>query len=120
MRILHLISTLDRKAGGPATSIRAIASNYQVLGHEGEVVTLDDPAAPYLKDLGFPVHALGPASLPFGYTPKLIPWLKAERHRFDGVVVSWPLAISRDRRTTGPSRAHAVHGISTWHVGSLF
>ena len=87
MRILHLITTLDRRAGGPATSIRSIVGNYRKLGHEGEVASLDDPSASWLQELNFTVHALGPVSTQFGYAPKLIPWLKAERDRFDGVVV---------------------------------
>lgn len=87
MRILHVIATLNRKAGGPAESVRNIVNSYSRLGHEGEVVTLDDPSAPYLKDIGFPVHALGPVSLTFAYSPNLMPWLREQRHRFDGVVI---------------------------------
>jgi glycosyltransferase involved in cell wall biosynthesis len=87
VRILHCIATLDRRAGGPATSIRSIVSSYRELGHEGEIVTLDEATAPYLHELGCPVHALGPVSTTFGYTPRLVAWLRSEGHRFDGVVV---------------------------------
>jgi glycosyltransferase involved in cell wall biosynthesis len=56
--------------------------------YPAEVVTLDDPAAPYLKEIGFTVHALGPTKGAYGSNPKLLPWLKKNRHRFDGVVVN--------------------------------
>lgn len=56
-------------------------------GIESEVVSVDPPDAPYLSEFGVPVHALGPARLGYRYSPRLIPWLNANRHRFDGVIV---------------------------------
>jgi glycosyltransferase involved in cell wall biosynthesis len=56
------------------------------MGHTGEVVTLDDPAAPFLRELNFTVHALGPVTTTYGANPRLIPWLKENRARFDGAV----------------------------------
>ncbi|WP_255550713.1 glycosyltransferase [Granulicella sp. dw_53] len=87
MRILHIIETLNPESGGPTESVRVLLS-YGPIGYVGEVVTLDDPAAPYLCDLDFPVHALGPTNTTYGYNAKLLPWLRANRHRFDGVVVN--------------------------------
>ena len=87
MRILHIIGTLSPEAGGPTESVRVLLS-YGPIGYTGEVVTLDDPAAPFLKDVGFPVHALGPTSTKYGFNSKLLPWLLANRDRFDGVVVN--------------------------------
>ena len=61
---------------------------YPGIGSEGEVLTLDAPDAPFLDDnIGFTIHTLGPVSTNFGYNSRLIPWLKANRERFDGVVV---------------------------------
>jgi len=87
MRILHIIGTLNPEAGGPTESVRVLLS-YGPIGYTGEVVTLDDPAAPYLRNTGFPVHALGPTPTKYGFNPKLVPWLKDNHHRFDGVVVN--------------------------------
>ena len=87
MKILHIIATLDPAAGGPIQSVRTMMS-YASIGYIGEVVTFDDPNAPFLKDLKFPVHPLGAKGANYGYTPKLIPWLKANQHRFDGIVVN--------------------------------
>lgn len=87
MRILHVIATLAPQAGGPSNSVRRIMAAYPGLGSEGEVVTLDDPAAPFLREISFQIHALGPVSTRFGFTRLLIPWLTANRSRFDGVVL---------------------------------
>ena len=87
MRILHIIGTLNPEAGGPTESVRALLS-YGPSGYTGEVVTLDDPSAAYLKDVPFPVHALGPTGTTYGFNAKLHPWLMENRHRFDGVVVN--------------------------------
>lgn len=87
MRILHIIATLNPEAGGPTESVRVLLS-YGPIGYSGEVVTLDAPGAPYLADVNFPVHALGPTTTTYGFNLKLLPWLRANRHRFDGVVVN--------------------------------
>ena len=87
MRILHIIGTLSPEAGGPTESVRVLMS-YGPIGYTGEVVTLDDPSAPFLKDMSFPVHALGPTRTKYGFNRKLLPWLRENRARFDGVVVN--------------------------------
>jgi glycosyltransferase involved in cell wall biosynthesis len=87
MRILHIIGTLNPTAGGPTESVRVLLS-YGPIGYTGEVVTLDDPSAPYLSEIPFPVHALGPTRTTYGFNSKLLPWLMENRHRFDGVVVN--------------------------------
>lgn len=87
MRILHIIATLNPEAGGPTESVRVLLS-YGPIGYTGEVVTLDDPNAPFLNDVPFPVHALGPFRTTYGFNTKLLPWLIANRERFDGVVVN--------------------------------
>jgi glycosyltransferase involved in cell wall biosynthesis len=87
MRILHIIATLNPAAGGPTESVRVLLS-YGPIGYTGEVVTLDDPKAPFLKEIPFPVHALGPFRTTYGFNTKLLPWLMANRERFDGVVVN--------------------------------
>jgi len=87
MRILHIISTLNPEAGGPTESVRILLS-FGPIGYTGEVVTMDSPDAPFLKDIPFPVHGLGPQSFTYGYNTKLVPWLIANRDRFDGIVVN--------------------------------
>jgi glycosyltransferase involved in cell wall biosynthesis len=87
LRILHIIATLAPQAGGPSNSVSRIVTAYPAIGSEGEVVTLDDPDDKFLRSVSFRVHALGPVSTRFGFSTRLIPWLAANRDRFDGVVV---------------------------------
>jgi glycosyltransferase involved in cell wall biosynthesis len=86
MRILHLVNTMNPEAGGPAEAVRMICENAPP-GYANEVLTLDDPAAPFMARFPFPVHGFGPVRNSFGYTSRLLPWLRANRHRFDGVIV---------------------------------
>ena len=85
MRILHIVGSINPAAGGPTEAIRMII-RYRPPGYEAEVVTLDSPDAPFLKDFPFEVHALGMKKKSW-YSPKLLPWLRANRDRFDGVLV---------------------------------
>lgn len=86
MRILHVIPSLDPATGGPTEVVRVLL-NYGPAECSQEVVTLDDPEAPFLREFAFPVHALGPRTSVYGRNDRLVPWLKANRRRFDGVVV---------------------------------
>ena len=87
MRLLHIIGTMSPEAGGPTESVRSLIA-YRPPGYEFEVVTLDDPRAPFLKSYEFPVHAMGPIDTVYGYNRKLVRWLRANQERFDGVIVN--------------------------------
>jgi glycosyltransferase involved in cell wall biosynthesis len=65
-----------------------LVAGYLRVGHEAEVVTLDELDAPFLASWPCPVHAQGPAMGVYGYSSKLFPWLKKNTPRFDGVVVN--------------------------------
>jgi glycosyltransferase involved in cell wall biosynthesis len=86
MHLLHVIGTLDPAAGGPTEAVRVLMT-HPLGGYSSEVVTLDDPEAPFLKLLPFPVVALGPVLSTYGYSARLMPWLRANRQRFGGVMV---------------------------------
>jgi glycosyltransferase involved in cell wall biosynthesis len=86
MRILHIISSLDPQYGGTTAALR-VQLDHGPEEYAQEVATLDDSEALFLQGLAFPVHALGPMTSAYGRSKKLIPWLKANRSRFDGVVV---------------------------------
>jgi len=88
MRILHVISSANPAGGGPIDAVTRLGMEYQRQGKEVEILTLDAPDAAWLR--GFPLrcHAIGPAHLTYGYTPRLVPWLRASRGRYDLVVVN--------------------------------
>lgn len=86
MRLLRIISSLDRRSGGPAEAARRLDTELVHLGHSVEVVTLDDPGESWIDDYPVAVHALGGRGH-YRYSPRLTPWLKENASRFDAVVV---------------------------------
>lgn len=87
MRILHVIRSLHPEYGGPAQLVRCIVAAGPRLGWEGEVACLDRPGQEFLREVQFPVHALGPGYGTYGYSPRWKSWLRKNIDRFDGVVV---------------------------------
>lgn len=96
VRILHVIGSVDPASGGP---IEGVIRQHQAQSGLGarEVLTLDSPNAPFIRDCPLVVHAMGPATYEpagrsrfkrFGYTPRLVPWLKAHVRDYDVVVVN--------------------------------
>ncbi len=89
MRILRIISSIDPLGGGPMEGARRIDAALAERGVRVEVACLDAPdAGEFLHSYPAKVHALGPAKWGYGYTPALVPWLKANRTRFDAVIVN--------------------------------
>ncbi len=101
MKILHLIPTVDPHGGGPMEGVRQRGLCLLEMGHEVEVATLDAPDALHLAGYPLPVHALGPGRGGYGYTPHLVPWLRAHARNYDAIVVNglWQ-----------------YHGLAAWHV----
>ena len=87
MKILRVIASMDPTHGGPAQGIRNSIPEMLKLGVSNEVVTLDDPAAVFLSIDSFPIHALGPASGPWNYSAKLIPWLLKNLNTYDVIII---------------------------------
>jgi glycosyltransferase involved in cell wall biosynthesis len=85
MRILHIVGSIDPAAGGPTEAVRMLIEHAPP-GYTSEVVTLNDPAEPFLKAFPFKITALGSAKNSW-YVPALTTWLRANRDRFDGIVV---------------------------------
>lgn len=89
MRILHLIMSASPAYGGPIEGVRQLGRVLNCTGeHQVEVATLDDPRAPFLTEFPLPVYPLGPSRTWYGYSPRLIPWLRANAPRFDVVVLN--------------------------------
>ncbi len=88
LHVLHVIAGLSPADGGPPEMLRQLAANYLAIGDTLEVATLDDPAAPYLQNCSFPVHALGPGRSKYGLSRTLLRWLRANALRFDLIVIN--------------------------------
>lgn len=87
MKFLHVLPSVDPRAGGPVEGVKQVGTTLRDMGHAVEVACLDSPKADWLKSFPLPVHALGPAKGHYGYTPQLVPWLKANASTFDAVIV---------------------------------
>ena len=79
---------MNPRTGGPCQAVRNFFSRAVELGNGMEVVCLDDPNSDYLGHESLPVHALGEARGPWGYHPKLRPWLVENLARFDAVILN--------------------------------
>jgi glycosyltransferase involved in cell wall biosynthesis len=88
VKILQLVQTLDPEAGGVARAVTSLSTAIEGRGVDVEIVTLDDAASPWLSALSVPVHPLGVGLTSYRYSTKLLPWLRANRRRFDAVIVN--------------------------------
>ncbi len=89
MKILHVISSVNPKGGGPIEGIRQHHHPVLQAGNSVDVVCGDAPDAPWLGDTGLTrVFALGPSHAGYGYCPKLLPWLRANAAQYDAVIVN--------------------------------
>jgi glycosyltransferase involved in cell wall biosynthesis len=100
MHILHVVSSVNPAFGGVSEFVVTLLRNPPP-GDTAELVILDAPDSPWLIDLPFRAHALGPVATTYGRTPKLRRWLRENVARFDGVVVHglWQycgLAVSKE------------------------
>jgi glycosyltransferase involved in cell wall biosynthesis len=87
MKILRSTHTVNPALGGPIESIRQSSAALLRRGHEVEIISLDAPDDPWLRDFAVPVHALGPGRGSYGYAPRFSSWIKERRANYDAVIV---------------------------------
>jgi glycosyltransferase involved in cell wall biosynthesis len=87
MKILHLLASVDPRAGGPVEGVRRSGMAMREAGHEIEVATCDAPNDAYLAAFPFPLHVFGPTKGRYSFSERLAPWLAANAKRFDAVIV---------------------------------
>src|SRR5690606_14447529 len=82
LRILRVVHTLRREAGGPSESVLRSSAALRALGHEIEIATADAPGTAAPEKAGFAFHALG------GFDDATLgQWLRLGHARFDVVIV---------------------------------
>lgn len=116
LRILHSIRSVNPHGGGPVEGVKQLAAVNQRHGHAIEVVSLDAPEAPWVREFPLKCHAMGPAKGSYGYSKNLVPWLHRHRHEFDVVVVDgiWQynaFAVWRALRGTNTPYFVFTHGM---------
>lgn len=87
MKLLRVIATVDPATGGPVAGLRAVTPELDLLGHETEFLSVDDPTSGFLQSWVGRVHALGPVKNRYARSPRLKPWLEKNISRYDAVVV---------------------------------
>ncbi len=87
MRILHVVCSLDPKAGGVSQALRTIIKGLSELQVYNEVACIDAPDADYLFKENFPVHALGPGRTSWQYNSNVSEWLKQNIENYNAVIV---------------------------------
>lgn len=88
MKILHIIPSIDPKGGGPMEGVRQYGTRANELGHKIEVLSLDDPTAPYLAEYPLEVHAIGPSRGGYAYNSRLKGWLQEHATDYDAVIIN--------------------------------
>src|SRR5690349_6044496 len=117
MRVLHIISTTNPGFGGPVESVAQLGSYLNGLGVRVEVAACSDaPDAPWLARYPLPVHPMGPGLGNYGYSSRLIPWLREHGPAFDLWIINgiWQYhasAASRTARKLGKPYLVYTHGM---------
>ncbi len=116
MKLLHVVPSVDPRAGGPVETLLQRGLWLRQRGHDCEVLSLDDPRQEFVAAFALPVHAVGPATGHYGYCRQLVPWLRARATGYDGIFVEglWQyhsLGTWLALRKTGVPYYVAPHGM---------
>jgi glycosyltransferase involved in cell wall biosynthesis len=120
LKLLHVLSSLDPGVGGPLEGVRQRGLRMQQLGHQIDLISLDDPQKTFVKEFPLTVHALGPSYSHYCYNAKLVPWLESRAGDYDAVIVHglWQyhgFAVRRALRKMGVPYYVFTHGmIDPW------
>jgi glycosyltransferase involved in cell wall biosynthesis len=88
MKVLHIISSINPKGGGPMEGVRQLGMKKIEMGHSISVLTLDDPTLPFIEENPLKVHAIGPSIGSYRYNSRLVPWLEENVDRYDIVFIN--------------------------------
>jgi glycosyltransferase involved in cell wall biosynthesis len=100
VKVLHVISSVDPRGGGPVEGVFSSSEVWFRHGHERHIVSLDPPRAPWVATARAPTRGVGPDGalyrlarawipwLRYGYTPRLVGWLRQNAPQYDAVIVN--------------------------------
>ncbi len=86
LRILHVITSMDPRNGGPPEGIRQMGQILIKEGHCVEVACLDRPVPDCADESPLRIHRLGPGVGKYQYSGSFVPWLRERAGRFDCVI----------------------------------
>lgn len=110
--ILHIVTDMDPTKGGVCQSVRTMIAGLTQLGVHNELVSLDNPDAPYNRADNFIIHARGEGKGPWRYNPAYRSWLLENIHRFDVLVVHgiWLYHTYSARKALSDLKARSAPG----------
>jgi glycosyltransferase involved in cell wall biosynthesis len=116
MKILQVIHSVNPQAGGTTEGLKQFSAALVRQGVAVEVLCLDAPDAPWVRDFPLPLFALGPGAGSYGYTKGSVPWLVAHASGYDMIVVNglWQFgsfAVWLATRKTGTPYVVFPHGM---------
>ncbi|MEY8199631.1 MAG: glycosyltransferase, partial [Colwellia sp.] len=116
IRILRVVSSVNPIAGGPVNGLVNSSKGLVELGHSVDVVTLDDPVAPWVKDFEFPVFSFKSSLGVFSYSRDFSKWLEINVNNYDVVIIHgiWQFhsyAAARSCKKTGVPYVVFTHGM---------
>ena len=88
MKILHIIRSVDPEGGGPIEGVLQLSRVNIEHCYQIEIISLDDPSAPFIKECPLTVHAVGPGKGTYGYSNKFKPWLVAHAQDYDAFIIN--------------------------------
>jgi glycosyltransferase involved in cell wall biosynthesis len=116
MKILQVIHSVHPEGGGTAEGLKQLSASLVRQGVDVEVMSLDPPQAPWVRDFPLPIVALGPGRIGYGYSPRIVPWLILHAAEYDLIVVNglWQygsFAVWRAARKTDLRYVVFPHGM---------
>lgn len=88
LKILQVIHSVDPRGGGAIEGVKQLSAALIPLGASVDVLSLDAPDAPCVRNFPMQLFALGPGRTSFGYTPWAVPWLRQRARDYDIVLVN--------------------------------
>ena len=119
--MLHICDSLNPRYGGPAKAVVDLCKHGAMADLEVEFVSFGEDREHW--NIGFPVQCFRTKKFAlFHYPVGLGQWLKANLHRFSGVVihsmwVEWGWVTARECRRSGIPYSYFPHGmLEPWSV----
>ena len=106
LRVLHVVPSLDPRAGGVAEAVVQLVNHMLPYGCTGEVASLDGPDAIVSDRLRGAIHRLGPGRGKYGLSLNAMRWLRAHADGYHAVIVHgiWQFHSVAARYGVGRSR----------------
>ena len=121
LRILHVISTIDARAGGPATALVGLATAQKRVGLDVSMLATatageSDDAAQALRASSVNVDIVGPCTMPLCRHPQIVPTLQRLMPQADVVHIHalWEevqFQAAKLARTLGKPYVISAHGM---------